>query len=100
MTVSGSGVRRLQGVALDSEDWRPTGSPPMPGQRVGHCSTSSKSPGEADMTRLQGESSKPPGVGVQDVLWTGSPLCYAVKRMDPGARVLRFTFQLGHFLSV
>ena len=52
------------------------------------------------MTRLQGESSKPPGVGVQDVLWTGSPLCYSVKRMDPGARVLRFTFQLGHFLSV
>lgn len=52
------------------------------------------------MTRLQGESSRPPGVGVQGVLWTGFPLCYAVKRMDPGARVLRFTFQLGHFLSV
>lgn len=72
----------------------------MPGQSVSHFSTSSKSPGEADMTRLQGESSRPPGVGVQGVLWTGFPLCYAVKRMDPGARVLRFTFQLGHFLSV
>lgn len=55
------GVRQLQGMALGSEDGRLTVSPPMQGRRVGHCSVSSKSPGEADMTRLQGESSRPPG---------------------------------------
>lgn len=27
-------------------------------------------------------------MGVQAVLWTGSPMCYTVKRMDPGATCL------------
>lgn len=30
----------------------------------------------------------------------GSPVCYIVDRMDPGARLLGFRFWLCHFLTV